>query len=80
MKFLEEDNWPEKRNITPEMMPYFKKSTELSLEDNILMWNLRVVVPRSLEAKVLRELHNQHLGIVRMKSLSRIHVWFPGID
>ena len=32
------------------------------------------------EATVLQELHNQHPGIVKMKMLSRMHVWFPGID
>ena len=30
--------------------------------------------------KVLKELHQNHPGISRMKSLSRIHAWFPNID
>ena len=28
----------------------------------------------------MNELHSSHPGIVRMKALSRIHVWFPNID
>ena len=35
---------------------------------------------RSLQQAVLDQLHDQHLGIVRMKSLSRLHIWFAGID
>lgn len=29
---------------------------------------------------ILRELHTSHPGIVKMKSLAHVHVWWPGID
>ena len=29
---------------------------------------------------ILRELHHEHPGIIRMKALSRIHIWYPNID
>ena len=29
---------------------------------------------------MLEELHTAHLGIVRMKSKARSHVWWPGLD
>ena len=29
---------------------------------------------------MLKELHQSHPGISRMKSLSRVHTWFPNID
>ena len=38
------------------------------------------MIPQKYQARMLNELHNKHPGIVRMKALSRIHVWFPGID
>ena len=44
------------------------------------MWGLRVVVPETMKQIILKELHNQHPGIVRMKALARVHVWYPGID
>ena len=44
------------------------------------MWGMRVVVPEACQKAVLRELHTGHPGIVKMKSLARIHVWWPSID
>lgn len=70
--------WP--NHITPELKPYFDKRDELSIEDGILLWGLRVVVPLKYRCHVMRELHSSHPGIVRMKALSRIHIWFPNID
>ena len=39
-----------------------------------------MVIPEKLHKQVLRELHSSHLGIVRMKSIARLHVWWPHID
>ena len=39
-----------------------------------------MIVPNKLRAQILEELHEGHLGIVKMKSLSRGFAWWPGID
>ena len=52
----------------------------LTVEDECLLWGMRVVIPSSCQGAVLKELHTSHQGIVRMKSLARIHVWWHEID
>ena len=50
------------------------------MEDECLLREMRVVIPAAYQGAVLKELHTSHQGIVRMKSLVRIHVWWPGVD
>ena len=79
VKYLKNDSWPQK--VDPECKPYAAIKDELSLvEGNIIMWGLRVVIPKSLRKFLLDELHCTHPGISRMKALARIHLWYPKIN
>jgi len=58
---------------------YHSKLAELSGEAGLLMWGGKVIIPKSLIMKVLEELHREHMGKAKIKSLARSHVWWPGI-
>ena len=78
LKYLRDDKWPE--HISQELRPYFTKRDELSIENDIIMWGLRVVIPSCYCHKILSGLHKNHSGMSRVKLLSRLHIWFPNID
>ena len=63
-----------------EVRPYAVIRDELNLEEDVIMWGGRVVIPLSCKKEMLKELHHNHPGIVRMKGLARMHMWYPGIN
>ena len=73
--------WPINLPMEDEVMrPFFLRREEISFEQGVFMWGLRVIIPTKLGKRILDSLHESHSGIVRMKNLARLHVWWPHID
>ena len=60
--------------------PYYERRNELTVHLGCILWGMRVVIPKKLQDRVLEELHDGHLGIVKMKALARSYVWWPNIS
>jgi hypothetical protein len=78
------DGWP-KKSPKPELDAYFVKRDSLSLVEGCLFYSHlttnRIIIPEgALRTRVLKALHLGHPGIQRMKSLARLHVYWPGLD
>ena len=79
VKQYTQKGWP--ATVTDkELHPYSSKRDKLNLEDGILLWGSRVVVPPQARDTVMEEAHSGHIGIARMKSSTRQFVWWPKID
>ncbi|KAL1446405.1 hypothetical protein WDU94_012412 [Cyamophila willieti] len=51
-----------------------------TLVDDVLFYKDRVVIPVSLQSQILSELHETHLGVMKMKQLARRYVYWTNID
>lgn len=72
--------WPMGNIKDVNLKYYYTRRNELSTEGGCLLWINRVVIPYQLRTVVLQMLHEGHIGIVRMKILTRSYYWWPGID
>ena len=74
------NGWPGKEEVPDNLKSYYFKRNELTEEEGCLLRGTRVVIPAKYQESVLAELHLNHPGIVRMKALARLHVWWPTLD
>ena len=70
------------RNISNEgTESSFKKVKDsLSVVAGCIMHGNKIVVPPKQQERLLNELHETHMGAVKMKSMAREYVWWPGIS
>ena len=66
--------------IEPVLKPYWKVQGDLSVHNDLLLFQKRIVVPESLQQETLAKLHNGHQGIVRCRLRAQNSVWWPGIS
>ena len=69
--------WP--TTVPDCLKPYWNRRNELTIEEDCIMWGIRVIVPKRYQDIVLNE-HHEHQGIARMKATARSYVWWPGVD
>ena len=73
------NGWPDSCDDEA-LQPYFRRRHELSNDQGMLLWGLRVVIlPKSRE-QLIQELHDDHTGIGLMKSTAPSYIWYSGID
>ena len=56
-----------------DLKAYCVRRDELTVENYCVLWGLRAVVPVALQGKLLKNLHENHWWMVKMKALTRSH-------
>ncbi len=64
--------WPSA--VTTELKPFWTRQAELTLEEDCVLWGMRVIIPQKLQKRMLDKLHQSHVGITRLKSIARSYV------
>nr|XP_037290588.1 uncharacterized protein K02A2.6-like [Rhipicephalus microplus] len=73
--------WPQYLTESEEQFrPFFQKKDELALNQDLIYWGHRIVVPSAAAGSLLRLLHETHPGMAAMKNLAQTIFWYPGLD
>ena len=68
-------HWPTKHSIESLLKPYWKVRGSLTLVDDLLLYNSRIVVPLSLRRETMLKIHEGHQGVERCRERVRLSVW-----
>ena len=72
--------WPGYMPNQPTLRPYWDAKGHLTIADDLLLYDDRIVVPRSMRLEILERLHEGHLGITKCTARARESVWWPWIN
>ena len=68
------------KNLKPHERMFWNVRNELSVEEGLILMDMRIVIPRSERKRVLKDLHSAHQGIEKTKRRARESVYWPGIN
>ena len=72
--------WPERKNLPPEMIPYFDRRDEIYEDNGLLFIANRLIIPEAERQFALERLHTGHQGMEKTKSYARDIVYWPGMS
>ena len=75
------NGFPSTHHLTPSgIRQYFNVRDDLWVDNGMVMFKDRMVVPTSLRKQVLRSLHAAHQGIEGMRARAATSVYWPGMN
>lgn len=74
------NGWPEKVDrVAASVRPFFKFRHELSVQNGLVFWSDRIVIPVSLHRSLIDKLHVSHSGMESTLRLARSNIFWPGM-
>ena len=67
------------RPIPTEIADYRRHMDNLSIQDDVILYNGRMVIPEVLRGRVLDTLHSAHQGSSQMWNRAETSVFWPGL-
>jgi hypothetical protein len=75
------EGWPDKLgDETAALGPFYKHRADLFVQDELVLYGGRLLIPVELRRDMLRRLHAGHQGINRTTERANRSVWWPGIQ
>ena len=81
LKSIITEGFPDQKTSLPDLLKqYWSIRDRLSIDDDLIVYGCRLLIPTSLRATLLSRLHDAHQGIARSQARARLTIYWPGID
>ena len=75
------NGFPNHRSELNEMCKrYWQVRHNLTMDDDLIVYGCRLLIPQQMRKKVLMQLHESHQGAVRTKQRASLTIYWPGLD
>ncbi|RLU18028.1 hypothetical protein DMN91_010270 [Ooceraea biroi] len=74
------NGWNNKQKLEADMKPYFSYYDKLSVNEGVIMFGPRVLMPKEQRKEALEALHLGHQGIIKCRNRANSSLWWPGIS
>ena len=75
-----ESEWPKDKTVSDDIRPYYIVRESFSSQDGVVYRGERIVVPQSLQKKLINLAHEFHFGLTKTKSRLQLTYWWPKMD
>ena len=80
LKLVITEGFPNTKTSLPDSLKmYWSIKDHLSIEDDLIVYGCRLLVPASLRATMLSRLHDAHQGIARSQARAHLTLYWPGM-
>lgn len=75
------NGWPKSKEICPVEIRYFYGlKDDILLDDDLLFYNERLIIPKEMQRFTLNQLHEPHFGLTKTKQRARFSVFWQNIN
>jgi hypothetical protein len=71
------EGWPDSSPEDPELKMFWSVRSEITVQEGLLLFRDRLIIPEILRFDILERIHTGHQGIVKCRALARDCVWWP---
>lgn len=75
------NGWPNHKSKCPLMAKYFfRLRNDILLDDDVLFYHDRVIIPKNMRQMILMKLHEPHFGVTKTQQRARSSIFWPNIN
>ena len=75
-----QEGWPDSSPKDPDLKMFWLVRSEITIQEGLLLFRNRLIIPEILRADILERIHTGHQGIVKCRALARESVWWPKLS